>query len=271
MMHSGGRDESPEKFSLSSTSNGFVGKLIRYRGHAAHAAGGPDRAVNALNAAMLGMMAIHANRETFADEDHVRVHPIMTRGGDLVNVVPSDARLETYVRGKTMEAVLRASAKVDRALRAGAMAVGAEVEIETIPGYLPGEDNGDLNQLFQANVVRQFGEKELRVKEHGAGSSDVGDLQHILPMIQPRMNGSEGAFHGADYALVDRELSYLWNGVMMAQTAVDLLWDGAGEARTVMERFTPKLTRAEYVAMLSDLAGTEGFGELDVPPPRGAS
>lgn len=268
MMHSGGIDVRKKKFSLASTSNGFVGKLIRYRGHPAHAAGSPDRAVNALNAAMLAMMAIHANRETFADDEHVRVHPIITRGGDLVNVVPSEVRMETYVRGRTMEAVQRASEKVDRALRAGAMAVGAQVEITTIPGYLPQDNNEDLNELFKANVAREFGEDELTVEGHGAGSSDVGDLQHLMPMIQPSMNGSTGAFHGSDYAIADRDVSYLWNGILMAQTAVDLLWDGATEARRVIEAFTPKLTREQYVQLLRDLSGVETFGDIDLPRAR---
>ena len=47
-------------------------------------------------------------RETFRDEDCVRVHPIITKGGDLVNVVPSVVRMETYVRAKTPDALLDA-------------------------------------------------------------------------------------------------------------------------------------------------------------------
>ncbi len=106
MMHSGSQDRSAAKFTIAGTSNGFIGKLIRYTGHPAHAGAAPDKGVNALNAAMVGLMSIHANRETFSDDDSVRVHPIITRGGDLVNVVPSDVRMETYVRGRSMEAVI---------------------------------------------------------------------------------------------------------------------------------------------------------------------
>ena len=67
----------------------------------------------------------------------MRVHPILTRGGDLVNVIPNDVRFETMVRGKTAEAIEDAGRKVDRALRAGALALGAQVEITTLPGYMP--------------------------------------------------------------------------------------------------------------------------------------
>ncbi|MDL2215907.1 peptidase dimerization domain-containing protein, partial [Ruminococcaceae bacterium OttesenSCG-928-N02] len=85
--------------SCGGAANGFVGKLIRYKGQEAHAGGAPHRGINALNAAQLGLAAVNAQRETFKDDDHIRVHPIITKGGDLVNVVPADVRLETYVRG----------------------------------------------------------------------------------------------------------------------------------------------------------------------------
>ena len=60
-------------------------------------------------------MAIHANRETFRDEDTIRVHPIITKGGEAVSAVPADVRMETFVRGKTLDAVMGANRKVDRA------------------------------------------------------------------------------------------------------------------------------------------------------------
>jgi metal-dependent amidase/aminoacylase/carboxypeptidase family protein len=56
---------------------------------------------------------------------------------DAVSVVPAEVRMETFVRGGSREAILDANMKVDRCLRAGTMAIGAEVEINTIPGYLP--------------------------------------------------------------------------------------------------------------------------------------
>ena len=83
------------KAGATSVCNGFTVKLINYKGKAAHAGAAPFDGVNALNAAMLGLMAVHAQRETFRDEDHIRVHPIITKGGDIVHVVPADVRLES--------------------------------------------------------------------------------------------------------------------------------------------------------------------------------
>src|SRR5207247_8806057 len=113
------------------------GKTARYAGRAAHAGSAPHMGINALYAAQVGLMAINCLRETFRDDDAIRVHPILTHGGSQVNVIPGEARLESYVRGKTIEGIRDASAKVDRALKAGALALGARVEIDTWPGHLP--------------------------------------------------------------------------------------------------------------------------------------
>src|SRR5712692_4041115 len=80
------------------TSSSPLGKTARFVGRAAHAGGAPHMGVNALYAAHLALAAINTLRETFRDEDTIRVHPILTHGGSQVNVIPGEARLETYVR-----------------------------------------------------------------------------------------------------------------------------------------------------------------------------
>jgi amidohydrolase len=156
MVHTASKDHMAGIFGSSESSNGFVGKNARFTGRAAHAAGAPHRGVNALYAATVALDAINAQRETYRDEDAVRIHPIISRGGDLVNVIPNDVRLETYVRGKTVEAIESASAKVDRALKAGALALGARVDITTLPGYLPLFNDGRLLELFKGNFARDY-------------------------------------------------------------------------------------------------------------------
>src|SRR5439155_23491500 len=122
-----------------------------------HAAGAPQLGINALSAAMIALNAIHAQRESFYDRDTVRIHPIITKGGDAVSVVPAEVTMETFVRGGSLEAIIDANLKVDRCLRAGAMAMGAEVEINTIPGYLPQRNNRHMGEIFGGNVEALFG------------------------------------------------------------------------------------------------------------------
>lgn len=248
MVHMGSFSEG-KKVAMGSTSNGFIGKLVKYKGKEAHAGASPHLGINALNAATLGLMAINALRETFLDSDHIRVHPIITKGGDLVNVIPADVRMETYVRGRTMESILEANQKVNRALRAGGDAVGAEVEIEEIPGYLPRRNCPPLDKVFFDNAVELLGETGVEQGSHGAGSSDMGDLMHIMPAMHPSCGGAKGNGHSEEFLIEDPETAYVLPAKLMALTVVDLLWDDASLARKVRADFRPAMSIDEYFAM----------------------
>src|SRR5918994_3717772 len=126
MVHTTSRPEDGD-IAVGGTNNGMAAKFVRFIGHTSHAGGAPDQGINALSAARVALAGIDAIRETFRDEDHVRVHPIVTRGGDVVNAIPADVRLEAFVRAASSEALAAANRKVDRALRAGAMALGARL------------------------------------------------------------------------------------------------------------------------------------------------
>jgi len=232
---------------IGATNNGFVGKAIRYKGKEAHAGGAPDKGINALNAAMLGIMGVHTLRETFKDSDHIRVHPIITRGGDLVNIIPADVRIETYVRGKTTDAILKASKKVNRALRGGALTVGAKVEIEEIPGYLPLKNEPEMSKIFGENAKKILGKPAVKQDEHKTGSTDTGDISAIMPAIEPSISGATGTGHGSDYKIADKEMGYIIPAELMAMTVIDLLWDDAANARRIVRAFKPEVKRREYV------------------------
>jgi amidohydrolase len=244
---------------IADSSNGCVVKLIRFIGRAAHAGGAPDKGINALNAAMLAMSAIHAQRETFRDDDTVRVHPIITHGGDLVNVVPADVRMETYVRGKTTEAIQDANMKVDRALRAGAMAVGAKVEIQTLPGYMPQINNPDMAEIFKNNVISLIGSDQFAQGGHRTGSTDMGDICHIMPAIHPYIGGAEGSGHSADWRIVDPDMAYLTPAKVLAMTAVDLFYDNAQKAKEILDKSKPRMTKEEYLQYQRNTFRTELF------------
>lgn len=231
---------------------GFIGKNVRFIGKEAHAGGAPWDGVNALNAAALAIIRIHANREVFRDEDHVRVHPILTKGGDLVNTVPADVRMESYVRAASIEAMQSANEKVNRAIRGAAYMIGAEVEIQDMAGYLPLRQNRMLSALFEQNA-KQIA-PDLSV-EHGltfCGSTDVGDLSTLMPVIQPTITGFSGAAHSRDFCITDPEQAYITPAKLMAATVIDLLADGATYAQTLAKAF-PKTDKAAYFALWNQI------------------
>lgn len=226
-------------------SSGFIGKNIRFTGKEAHAGGAPWDGINALNAAVLAMDAIHMQRETFRDEDNVRVHPIITKGGDLVNTVPADVRMESYVRASSISAMSAANEKVNRCIRGAAYAIGADVSIEDLPGYLPLEQNPVLSELFSQNAQALLPGSCV---EHGlpfCGSTDAGDLSFLLPVLHSTVSGFTGAAHSCDYRITDPELAYLVPAKLLAMTVIDLLY---GDAQTALElkRKYPRKSKEMY-------------------------
>jgi amidohydrolase len=253
MVHSFADTAAPG-FLMNATGNGFMAKFIRYEGKPSHAGAAPHRGINALNAACIGIMAVHAQRETFQDDDAIRVHPIITKGGDVVNVVPADVRLETYVRGKNLDAILDASDKVDRAFKAGGDAVGAATQITNIPGYLPIFQDRNLTEIASRNGRALLGDKGAQDAGFMGGSFDVGDLSHLIPVIHPFVTGTKGHLHTAEFCVTDYEAAVVLPAKLMAMCVIDLLADGGGEARRVKEEFKPRLTKQHYLDLMQRMA-----------------
>lgn len=230
------------------SANGFIGQEIQYIGKEAHAGGAPHAGVNALNAATIALTAINAHRETFKEEDYIRIHPIISKGGDLVNVIPADVRIENFVRGASVEAIFNATEKVNRSWHAGADAMGAKCIVNSLPGYFPTKPDENLQEIMYQNLKLLFGEeKVLKNVEHGRGSSDVGDVASIIPTLQARIGGATGNSHSDNYSIVDKELAYLGAAKALALTVIDLLYDEAEEAERVVKEFEPVYTREEYL------------------------
>ena len=264
MIHTGSRDGAKTRAFLAESSNGALVKQIRFIGRAAHAGSLPQLGVNALNAAMIAMNAISAQRETFWEKDTIRIHPIITKGGDAVSVVPAEVTMETFVRGGSLEAIIDANKKVDRCLRAGAMAMGAEVEIHTIPGYLPQRNDRRLGRIFGENVEALFGPGEFTIGGHRTGSTDMGDLAHMMPVIHPYLVAAEGKAHGADWRINEPRHGYLTPAKLLAMTAIDLLYGDAAPAKEVLASFEPAMTKEAYLAFQRGLFRKERHAYTDM-------
>jgi len=238
------------------TTEGVIGKTCRFIGKASHAGSAPHEGINALNAMMMVLMGIHAQRETFKDEDCIRVHGIVTRGGDSVNVIPSDVQMEMNIRGKTVDALTDANKKVDRAIKAGAMSVGAQVEISNMPGHMPVKEDNTLIELFKKNASQSVPPENIKTGLHFGWSSDMGDVTQIMPAIHPLMGGFRGSLHGKEFGIADPEMACVIPAKVMAMTVIDLLGNKASLARKVLAEFKPAMTREQHDAYLRSLWST---------------
>jgi len=242
-----GQDDSHA--SVGDTHNGAIIKRIRFNGVAAHAGSFAHKGVNALKAATLAISAIDAQRERFQEEDLVRISPIITKGGDGTSSVPSDVRIETMIRARSVDAIQHANDVVDRCMRAGALAIGARLDIETVSGYMPNTPDPRLVALQHTNCARIVGEQNMGVARHQTGSTDVGDLTMLMPAVHPRSGGTIGTPHSKDYYVRDHTLAAINPAKSMAMLAIDLLYNGSAEARAILSSMPPKLDREGYLEL----------------------
>ena len=246
MFHA--QDTGDMKAIIGPESNGFIGKKIHFIGKESHAGSAPYEGINALNAAMLAINNVHALRETFRESERARFHPIITKGGDIVNVVPADVTMEAYVRARTIQGLSDINSRINQAILAGGMAVGANVEITEIPGYLPILKQPEMDSLLRENLKQLGLEGSIIEGSDFTGSFDFGDISHLMPAIHPMFGGVRGALHTRDFELVDPDLACIVPAKAMAMTIIDLLYDGAKEAKDILANFKPVMTKEEYLA-----------------------
>ena len=262
MMCHTASDMKERSFSIGGTSNGHMVKFVEYAGRAAHAGAAPHEGINALNAANLALAAIHLNRETFTEQATARAHGMITKGGEAVNAVPGDVRVEWRVRSSNPEDLERNSAMVDRCFRSGALAVGARVTITNIAGYFSLNQDESMKELFVANAASLLGKDRIALTPDGrtrGGSTDMGDLSQIMPVIHPYTAGATGGGHSRNYRIKDYEQAVVMPAKIMAMTAVDLLADGGAKARQAVKEFKAPMTRDQYVAFQRNRFATEVF------------
>ncbi|MBR6569363.1 MAG: M20/M25/M40 family metallo-hydrolase, partial [Clostridia bacterium] len=234
---------------------GCLAKRIVYKGVAAHAGGAPWDGVNALYAANCGLNAVNAVRETFQERDVIRVHPIITHGGDMVNAIPETVRLESYVRGASFEGIVKANKRVNQAFTGAALSIGANIEIIDIPGYAPLINDRDMMNIAKEAAEAVMPERPFWMSDGiGSGSTDMGDLSCIMPVVHPYMPGAKGKGHGNDYYIEDPELAC----VTCAKWQLAMLWlllsDGASRAEKIVTEYKPLFESKEsYLAYMDSL------------------
>lgn len=237
--------------------NGMIAKSVRFIGRSAHAGGAPHLGINALNAANLAMQGIALLRETFQDDDHIRIHPIITRGGAAVSSVPANVTMEMFIRAASVDAMKDAEAKVDRALKGAAMTIGATVEISTSPGYMPSFFDPALNDLYDESVVSLLGESAIGRMPHRTSSTDMGDMSMIMPAMQSYAGGASGRTHSDEFEITDWNLDVIDAGKALASTVIDLLANDGSKAKEIIADFDAPLSRDNYLKTLRGFQRTE--------------
>ncbi len=238
---------------------GCMTKQITYKGVAAHAGSAPWNGKNALYAATCGINAINAIRETFRESDIIRVHPIITSGGVMVNAIPETAVLESYVRGATFEAICDANKKVNQALCGAALSIGTNVDISDTPGYAPLINDTNMCKLAAEAARGAIPECEFEVRDSmSSGSTDMGDLCCIMPVVHPYAGGAVGKAHGSNYEISDPLLACVASAKMQLGMLYILLDNNAQRAKQIIKEFNPLFASKEEFLNFMDSLNTSG-------------
>jgi amidohydrolase len=209
---------------------GFVACEISFSGRPAHAAADPWNGANALDGLLLTFNNINALRQQLHPE--VRVHGIVTDGGQAPNIVPERAAAQLMVRADTPEKLEAAYARVEDCARAGALASGTEVTVSRTTTVYNSRTNSTLNRLILENFGLLGVEMDPTPCQLG-GSTDFGNVSQELPAAMflvethpagiPWHSNEVAAASGAALALG----GMLTGAKVLAGVAVDLLADAA--------------------------------------------
>lgn len=163
---------------------------FEYIGKPAHAAASPHEGINALDAVIQLFNGINALRQQMTDD--VRIHGIITHGGDAPNIIPEYAKARFYIRAATRPHLNEVTRRVKAIAEGAALATGAKLNIIAFQNEV---DNLVLNSRFDAifkEIIEELGEVVIE-GDRGIGSTDAGNISQVVPTIHPYLKiGADG-------------------------------------------------------------------------------
>lgn len=206
----------------------MVNVRFTYLGKASHASAFPHHGINALDAAIGTFNAINALRQQLPAD--VRIHGIITEGGEAPNIIPERAAAHFYVRTierSFLEPLLR---KVIDCARGAAKAAGAKLKLKVEPiRYMPFKPNRTLADLFRKNLENLGMKEQLILEDIELGSSDIGNVSQLVPTIHPEIAiaPEDVTCHTAAFEVAANSKRgddmIVRSATLMAQTALDVL------------------------------------------------
>lgn len=215
-----------------------VNTTFKFYGKESHAAFAPEQGISALDAVINSFNAINGLRQFFTDD--VRIHGIITKGGDAPNVVPAYCEAKFGLRCATSKGLEVVKEKVYNAVRNATAAAGAKCEIEEGLLYAERNDNLTMAGLFKENLEILGLDVKEPPKKGGVASSDIGNVGQIVPTLQSYIKIGESANHTKEFAEEARSEGGMVGlnqaAKAMAMTAYDL-YINPGTLQEVKDEF----------------------------------
>jgi amidohydrolase len=230
---------------------------VHYSGVAAHAASAPERGVNAADALTVTQVAVGLLRQHL--EPRQQVHGIVTVGGAAPNIVPADTRALYYLRAPDVASLRRLESRIRDCFAAGAIATGCGHDVVQVsPVYAELVSDGWLADTYR-RVLIDLGRTPTD-DSRPIGSTDMGNVSHMLPAIHPTIAIDCGdavphqpeftvasATPSADHAVLDGALAMAW-------TAVAAATDDAQRER-LLDGVSARATQTAQAARMAQTSG----------------
>lgn len=196
MVHPSGKN-TPD---MGSTAN--IGLEVIFHGKCSHAAGYPEKGINALDAVNLLFTGVNTYRQYIPE--HARMHGVILEGGTVPNVIPDRARCRFYLRSADEEWSPIIEKRFRDIVKGAELMTGATAEITYFrPSYRPRKPNKTMNQAYMDYMTAQ-GVKITIPEKCGRGSSDFGNFSQVIPGIHPSFaiaDDSEPVGHTTEFAV----------------------------------------------------------------------
>ncbi len=154
-----------------------------FHGAPSHAAIDPSEGRSALTAVLDTFRLIDGQRVHF--RDGVRVHGIVTNGGQAVNIIVENAACEFSVRAATTAEMERVKAVVLRCARAAALASDVELEITEKRGYREMKNNMTIAHRFGAALEALGRKPRVADRARRRGVDRHGRRQSVRALDSP--------------------------------------------------------------------------------------
>lgn len=158
---------------------------FHFYGKPAHASGSPEKGINALDAVIQLFNGINALRQQLASD--IRIHGIITHGGDAPNIIPEYASARFFIRAKTWATAEETSAKVRKIAEGAALATGSTVKIERFQNEVQDFIVNEALDRLVGEELELLGETVIREKRAGKGSTDAGNVSQVIPTAHPNI------------------------------------------------------------------------------------
>lgn len=164
----------------------------------------------------------------------------------MVNAIPERSVLESYVRGASFDVIIDANYKVNRALCGAALSLGTNIDICDTPGYAPLKNDQNLMKVFEEAAKLAVPEYACTCTDAvSSGSTDMGDLSCIMPVVHPYAGGAKGKSHGNDYEIIDPVSACVGSAKVQLTMLYLLLCDNAKRANEIIKECKPAFASKE--------------------------